>query len=128
MRISNMANTFHKLLVESNLSEEAGVTASNRSITTRLYLQQDPCLRNHAIWRQEGFWDSALFIGIAAELDHRDAVLWDDLPAETLREEVVGKAWSRLVRSYSFITLRWLCLFGGCYTLPWFRVVVSRYP
>lgn len=87
MRIGNMANTFHKLVVEPSINETGQQPVA---ITTRLYLQQDPCLRNHSIWRQEGFWDSALFIGIAAELDHREAVLWDDLPVETLREEVVG--------------------------------------
>jgi hypothetical protein len=47
-----MANTFHRW-------ESAGAELDR----SKTYLQQDPSLRSHPIWREEGFWDSALFQG-----------------------------------------------------------------
>lgn len=81
MRISNMANTFHKL----DISEE-----TDNGGESKHYLQSDPRLRDHSIWKQEGFWSSALRQSVLAELNRSPAIHWSDLSPEELRETVIG--------------------------------------
>lgn len=64
-------------------------TSVNTPSLRREYLQQEPELRDHSIWRAEGFWDAALMEGLSQELDHRDPVLWDELSSESLNEAII---------------------------------------
>lgn len=56
----------------------------------RHYLYKEPCVRGHAIWYSDGFWDAALLEGISAEMANMDPILWDELGPEPLREAVIG--------------------------------------
>lgn len=61
-------------------------------ISTKLYIQQQPVIRHHVLWREEGFWDAYLMNGLASELEKRGkAVLWDELSIEALQETVLSK-------------------------------------
>eukprot|EP00981_Chlorochromonas_danica_P010618 scaffold3290_cov165-Ochromonas_danica.AAC.61 len=81
MRISNMANTFHRL----DVSEETDSGGESKH-----YLQGDPRLRDHSIWKQEGFWSSALRQSVLAELNRSPPIHWADLSPEELRETVIA--------------------------------------
>lgn len=74
------------------VSDSVIPTSSEPSEPAKRFLQQESSLRNHVIWRSEGFWDAALMEGLAAELDFREPVVWDELGADELREAVVGNS------------------------------------
>jgi hypothetical protein len=90
MRVANMANTYHtcpKLPEETRNGEGEKISLD---LVEKHYIQQESMIRNHCLWRQEAFWDAALIQGVAEELEHRDAILWDELSPEEMREEVIG--------------------------------------
>jgi hypothetical protein len=72
------------------IEKEAGEVCEDEGPGEKHYIQQEPVIKDHPIWREETFWDAALIQGVAEELEHRDAVLWDELPPDQLREVVVG--------------------------------------
>lgn len=102
MRISNMANTFHEcqrlrtpsLSSAQDSGSETGTGESAGKGTScevhRLYLQCDPKIRDHAIWKKEGFWASALKESVLAELQRSPPVRWHEMPHEELRESVIA--------------------------------------
>ena len=74
--------------------EQTTVTAATVPIATtrKVYLQSQPSLTQHVIWRKVGFWETALLEGVLAQLRLRgSASQWDELSTDALREEVIGK-------------------------------------
>jgi hypothetical protein len=55
------------------------------------YIQREEDISQHQLWSQDGFWEDALMIGLKAQLDMMDPVLWDDLDSDLLKEKVLGK-------------------------------------
>jgi len=56
------------------------------------YLQGEKAFMQHTIWRQQGFWDTALLEGTIGLLEQSDSahMSWDELPFDQLREKVIG--------------------------------------
>lgn len=89
MRVSNMANTFY--LTDS--AARGGGSPSGQHTRARdshKYVHRVDSVHNHPIWRKDGFWDMAMLIGVANQLDLCDPVLWEDVPEESLKEIVIG--------------------------------------
>ena len=87
MRVANMANTFHKshCIVPSSSGSSCS-TSSSCCSAEKCYLQTDPRLRTHSIWRQPGFWESALKESVFAQLKKTSFPQWDDIEMDHIAE------------------------------------------
>ncbi len=93
LRIANMSITFHT--ITSMYGSVVFLSDLHRSSSPSVdggkhYLQKEPEISHHSIWRGDQFWEDALVIGLAAQLDLMERVRWDELDAEVLREKILG--------------------------------------
>jgi hypothetical protein len=97
MRILNMANTFYILqttdhsIITANTNTNTTDTTTTTSAKLKKYIQGDPRLKLHPIWRLTGFWEAALKEGIFLELEKmKPPLAWEELVPEALKELVLA--------------------------------------
>lgn len=57
----------------------------------KCYIQHESEIHQHKLWRLDGFWEDALLQGVQAQMDMMEAVLWDELEPDHLKEKVIGE-------------------------------------
>lgn len=57
---------------------------------SKQYLQADPRLKKHPIWRKQNFWENALKEGVFVEMEKLQPSNWDELSPEGLKESVIN--------------------------------------
>ena len=127
MRISNMANTFYYIssgnglssrnsdrmlrnesnnnlptIAESTMdnyldSSSDGVDNTVEIETIKCYIHKESKIQSHSIWREPGFWDVAMLMGVTHQLDRAHigpnqpgmAFHWEDIENEDELREIV---------------------------------------
>eukprot|EP00604_Paraphysomonas_vestita_P001008 CAMPEP_0174819188 /NCGR_PEP_ID=MMETSP1107-20130205/2281_1 /TAXON_ID=36770 /ORGANISM="Paraphysomonas vestita, Strain GFlagA" /LENGTH=614 /DNA_ID=CAMNT_0016032233 /DNA_START=570 /DNA_END=2414 /DNA_ORIENTATION=- len=106
LRIANMSITFHMKQVspgnnsnngnydnhEENDDEDKDsiIDIKEDEDDVKHYIQREEAICQHNIWSKDGFWEDALLIGLKAQLDMMEPVLWDELDSEQLKEKVLA--------------------------------------
>jgi hypothetical protein len=71
-------------------SDDDSLPDHSHSSPLKYYVQREEEISQHSLWSKEGFWEDALLIGLKAQMDMMDPVLWDELDGEQLKEKVLG--------------------------------------
>ena len=95
---SSNTNTSINASVKSTNSINQSIVDSDK---TRLYLHKEPMFQSHTLWRTDGFWDTAMLIGIANKLDLRDPIHWDDVITKGMHTQLKSSFVSRRLVSTS---------------------------
>lgn len=96
-----------------NLQSDDDVSLSER---IKHYIQREEDISQHQLWNKDGFWEDALMIGLKAQLDMMDPVLWDELDTEMLKEKVLGASSSSCLENQCSLALHNM-IFGQLGTL-----------
>ena len=57
----------------------------------KCYIQHEAGIHQHNLWHLDGFWEDALLEGVTSQLNLMEAVLWDELDPDQLKEKVIGE-------------------------------------
>jgi hypothetical protein len=112
MRVLNMSNTFYHPApghegdaVAATVPTDVGGGGSGGDVhgpdqhhhhhhhivdPSKQYLQADPRLKKHPIWRKQNFWENALKEGVFVEMEKLQPSNWDELSPEGLKESVIN--------------------------------------
>lgn len=74
--------------------DEDDNSLTGEDIEVRHYVQREEDIGQHKLWRRNGFWDEALMVWLRDNMEVMEPVQWDELPADALRERVLGDSWT----------------------------------
>lgn len=114
MRVLNMSNTFYRPVLGHEGDAVAPIVSNDVNGSgsgnggdvhvhhhdqdhhhhivdpSKQYLQADPLLKKHPIWRKQNFWENALKEGVFVEMEKLQPSNWDELSPEGLKESVIN--------------------------------------